>query len=59
MQYYKEYKDFKEEMNRSLKEIQEYTIKQVKEIKKTVQDLKTKTETIRNHKLRQSWRWKI
>ena len=31
---------FKEEMNKSLKEIQENTIKKVKEINKTVQDLK-------------------
>ena len=33
---------FKEEMNKSLKEIQENTVKQVKEVNKTVQDLKMK-----------------
>ena len=32
--------DFKEELNKSLKETQERKIKQVKEINKTVQDLK-------------------
>lgn len=38
---------FKEEMNRSLKEIQENTIKQVKEVNKTVQDLKMKIKAIK------------
>jgi hypothetical protein len=33
---------FKEEMNKSFKEIQENTVKQVKEVNKTVQDLKMK-----------------
>ena len=38
---------FKEEMNKSLKEIQENTIKQVKEMNKTVQDLKMEIEAIK------------
>ena len=38
---------FKEEMNKSLKEIQENTIKQVKDMSKTVQDLKKEIETIK------------
>ena len=38
---------FKEEMNKSLKEIQKNTIKQVKEMSKTVQDLKMETEAIK------------
>lgn len=37
---------FKEEMNKSLKEIQENTIKLVKEMNKTVQDLKREIEAI-------------
>jgi hypothetical protein len=36
---------FKEEMNKSLKEIQENTIKQMKERNKTVQELKMEIET--------------
>lgn len=35
---------FKEERKKSLKEIWEHTIKQVKEINKSVQDLKTEVE---------------
>ena len=35
---------FKEEMNKSLKEIQENTIKQVKEMSKAVKDLKVEIE---------------
>jgi hypothetical protein len=38
---------FKEEMNKSLKEVQENTIKQVKEINKTIQDLKMEIEAIK------------
>jgi len=38
---------FKKEINKSLKEIQENTIRQVKEISKTVQDLKVEIETIK------------
>ena len=37
---------FKEKMNKSLKEIQENTIKPVKEMGKTVQNLKIEIETI-------------
>ena len=37
----------KEETNKSLKEIQENTIKQVKEMNKTVQDLKMEIEAIK------------
>lgn len=43
---------FKEEMNKSFKEIQENTVKEVKEMSKTVQDLKMKIDTyIREQKL--------
>ena len=38
---------FKEEINKSLKEIQENTCKQMKEINKTVQDLKMKIKVIK------------
>ena len=38
---------FKKEMNKPLKEIQENTIKQVKEVNKTVQDMKMKIEEIK------------
>lgn len=38
---------FKEEMNKSLKEIQENTNKQFKEMNKTVQDLKMEMEAIK------------
>ena len=38
---------FKEEMNKSLKEIQENTIKQMKGINKTVKDLKLEINTIK------------
>jgi hypothetical protein len=40
------------------KEIQKNKIKQVKEMNKTVQDLKMVIEAIKKHKLRESWRWK-
>jgi hypothetical protein len=36
---------FEEEMNKSLKQIQENTIKQVKEMNKTVQDLKNENRS--------------
>ena len=45
-----------EETNKSLKENQEKAIKQVKE---TVQNLKTEIEAIKNHKPREIWKWKI
>jgi formyltetrahydrofolate synthetase len=38
---------FKEKINKSLKEIQKNTIKQVKEINKSVQDMKMEIETIK------------
>ena len=38
---------FKEDINNSLKEIQENTIKQVKKLNKAVQDLKVEVETIK------------
>jgi NADH/NAD ratio-sensing transcriptional regulator Rex len=38
---------FKEDRKNSLKEIQENTIKQVKELNKTVQELQMETETIK------------
>jgi archaellum component FlaC len=40
--------DFKNEINNSLKEIQENTSDQVKELKKTIQDLKMEVETVKN-----------
>ena len=39
--------DFKKDINNSLKEIQENTIKQMKELHKAVQDLKVGVETIK------------
>ena len=42
--------DYKKEINISLKEIQENTSKQVKELKKTIQDLKMEVETIKKSK---------
>jgi polyhydroxyalkanoate synthesis regulator phasin len=63
--------DFKKDINNSLKEIQENTgkqlealkeetqisvTKQVKELNKTIQDLKMEIETIKNYKGRQPWR---
>jgi predicted nucleic acid-binding Zn-ribbon protein len=38
---------FKEDINNSLKEIQENTDKQVKELNKTIQDLNVEVETIK------------
>lgn len=49
---------FKEEMNTSLKEIHENTIKQVKEINKNVQELKIELEAIDKYNLRESQRQK-
>ena len=48
---------FKEDLNESLKEIQENTDKQVKELNKAIQDLKVEVETIK-HKWGQTWKWK-
>jgi predicted nucleic acid-binding Zn-ribbon protein len=39
--------DFKKEMNNSLKEIQENTYNQVKELNKTIQDLKMEVKTVK------------
>jgi gas vesicle protein len=39
--------DYKKEINNSLKELQENTTNQVKELNKTIQDLKMKVETIK------------
>ena len=39
--------DYKKDINNSLKEIQENTSKQVKELNKTIQDLKMEVETIK------------
>jgi hypothetical protein len=39
--------DNKKKVNNSLKEIQENTIKQVKELNKTIKDLKMQVETIK------------
>jgi esterase/lipase len=38
---------FKEDINNSLKEIQENTGKQVKELNKVIQDIKVEVETIK------------
>ena len=38
---------FKEDINNSLKEIQENTVKQVKKLSKVIQDLKVEVETIK------------
>ena len=43
------------EEKKSLKEIQENTIKQVKELQKALQDLKLEVETIKKI---QTWEWK-
>ena len=40
-------KDYRKEINNSLKEIQENTSNQVKELNKTIQDLKIEVETIK------------
>lgn len=40
-------KDFKEEMDKSLKEIWENIIKQVQELNKTIQDLKMEIKVVR------------
>ena len=40
----------KEETQKSLKELQENTIKQVKELSKTIQDLNTEVETTKKSK---------
>ena len=43
----------KEDINNSLKEIQEHIGKQVKELNKVIQDLKVEVETV---KKRQAWK---
>ena len=40
-------KDYKKDINNALKEIQESTSKQMKELNKTIQDLKMEVETIK------------
>jgi hypothetical protein len=45
---------FKEDLNNSLKEIQENTVNRVKKINKRVQDIKIEIKA----KWRQPWRWK-
>ena len=42
--------DYRKEINNSLKEIQENTYNQVKELNKTIQDLKMEVETIKKSK---------
>jgi hypothetical protein len=42
--------DYRKEINNSLKEIQENTYNQVKELKKTIQDRKVELETIKKSK---------
>ena len=43
---------FKEDINNSLKEIQENTGKQVKELSKVIQDLKVEVETIKKTQMK-------
>ena len=52
----KQVEALKEETQKSLKEFEENTNKQVKELNKTIQDLKMEVETIKNHKGKQLWR---
>ena len=47
---------FKEDINNSLKAIQENTGKKVKELNKLIQDLKLEVETIKKYKWRQTWK---
>jgi hypothetical protein len=47
---------FKEDINNSLREIQENTGKQVKELHKVVQDLKVEVETKKKKKKKHKWR---
>ena len=49
---------FKEETNKSLKEIQENIIKLVKELKKNVQVINMEIETIMKSQIEETWRWK-
>jgi uncharacterized protein Yka (UPF0111/DUF47 family) len=51
---------FKEDINNSMKEMQENTGKQVKKLNKAIQYLKVEVETIKKkkHKWRQTWKWK-
>ena len=46
----------KVETQNSLKESQENTIKQVKELNKTIQDLNVEVEIIKNRKEKQIWK---
>ena len=48
-----------EDINNSLKEIQENTNKQVKELNKVIQYLKVEVETIKKTQWKQTWKWKI
>ena len=52
-------KALKEETNKFLKEIQENTIKQVKELSKIVQELKKETETVKKTQREKPWRCTI
>jgi hypothetical protein len=45
-------------MNTSLKEIQENITKPVKNMNKTVQDLKMDIDTMTKKKKKKSWKWK-
>jgi hypothetical protein len=47
---------FKEETQKSHRELQENTTKQVMELNKTIQDLKMKIEIIKKIQVRQLWR---
>jgi hypothetical protein len=48
--------NFKKDINNSLKELQENTIKQVKEMNKAIQYLKMVTESIKKSQRKQLWR---
>ena len=49
---------FKEDKNNSLKEIQEKTIKLVKELKKNAQVINMEIETIMKSQIEETWRLK-
>ena len=49
---------FEEDIINSLKEIQENTGKQVKELNEVIQDLKVEVKTIKKTQMEQTWKWK-
>jgi hypothetical protein len=51
---------FKEDINKSLKEIQGNTGKQLKELNRAIQDIKVEVETIKKTQMEamKTWKWK-